>query len=160
RDEHEFGVLEMGAARVGDIRKLCAIAHPEAGVITQIGPAHLETFGSLEQIRQGKFELFEALPAHGFAVLAGDDEAMRRHSACAACRVIPVGEQTGKHVRATHVTFQPGRLRFSVEGKSYELSAPARHYLTAALCALAVAREIGMEPAAIAAGFQRFAGAP
>jgi UDP-N-acetylmuramoyl-tripeptide--D-alanyl-D-alanine ligase len=156
----EFGVFEMGAARRGEIRQLCEIACPEVGVITRIGKAHLETFGSLEAIYQGKGELLDALPHHGFAVVDGDDEIMRMRAAGAACPVIFVGEKPGNHVQAADVSFETGRLRFSVDRRKYELAVPARHYLTAALCALAVAREIGMQPAAIAVGFDRFIGQP
>ncbi|MBI3860480.1 MAG: UDP-N-acetylmuramoyl-tripeptide--D-alanyl-D-alanine ligase [Planctomycetia bacterium] len=156
----EFGVMEMGAARIGDIRSLCQIADPEIGVITRIGPAHLATFGTLENIFQAKGELLEALPQHGFAVVCGDDEQMRGLARRAKCRVLFAGERQNNEVRATDVDFRPGRLRFRVEGQSYEMAAPARHYLTAALCALAVAREIGMEPAAIAGGLMKFAGQP
>jgi UDP-N-acetylmuramoyl-tripeptide--D-alanyl-D-alanine ligase len=156
----EFGVFEMGAARVGEIRQLCEIACPEVGVITRIGKAHLETFGSLEAIYEAKGELLDALPAHGFAVVAGDDEAMRIRAARALCPVIFVGEKPGNHVRAVDVTFETGRLKFSIDRRKYELAVPARHYLTAALCAFGVAREIGMEPGAIAEGFNRFVGEP
>jgi UDP-N-acetylmuramoyl-tripeptide--D-alanyl-D-alanine ligase len=162
---HEFGVIEMGAARIGDIRRLCEIACPEVGVITRVGKAHLETFGSLEAIYDGKCELLDALPHHGFAVVAGDDEAMRarvmrNRTVRAACPVIFVGEKSDNQVRATDVEFQPGKLQFVVDRYKFELPAPARHYLTAALCALAVAREIGMQAEAIAEGFRRFVGAP
>lgn len=160
RDEDEFGVLEMGAARVGDIRRLCEIAVPEIGVITKIGRAHLETFGSLERIYQGKGELLEGLPAHGFAVISGDDEEMRKMAARSACPVITVGERAENELQATGVTFQPGQLRFTVDQSTYELAVPARHYLTAALCAVAVAKEIGMSSASIAEGLQQFAGTP
>jgi UDP-N-acetylmuramoyl-tripeptide--D-alanyl-D-alanine ligase len=158
--DDEYAVFEMGAGRIGDIRKLCEIACPEVGVITRIGKAHLETFGSLEAIYQGKCELLEALPHHGFAVVAGDDEAMRARASRAACPVIFVGERPDNQVRATAVDFQPGRLQFEVDRRKYELPVPGRHYLTAALCALAVAREIGMDPAVIAEGFRRFVSPP
>ena len=85
---------------------------------------------------------------------------MRSIAARAACPVICVGERPGNQVCATNVEFQPGRLQFSVDRQKYELSVPARHYLTAALCALAVAREVGMQPRAIAEGFKRFVGQP
>jgi UDP-N-acetylmuramoyl-tripeptide--D-alanyl-D-alanine ligase len=156
----EFGVFEMGAARIGDIRELCAIACPEVGVITRIGAAHLETFGNLAAIYQAKGELLDALPHHGFAVVAGDDDSVRSFARRSACHVIFVGEEADNQVRATTVEFHAGRLQFVVDRRQYELAAPARHYLTAALCALAVAREIGMEPAAIAEGFRRFTGSP
>jgi UDP-N-acetylmuramoyl-tripeptide--D-alanyl-D-alanine ligase len=156
----EFGVFEMGAARIGDIRALCEIASPEVGVITRIGKAHLETFGSLQAVYQGKGELLDALPACGFAVISGDDKRLRARADGAACQVICVGENPGNQVRATNIDFRPGKLRFAVDRRNYELPAPARHYLNAALCALAVAREIGMEPGAIAEGFNRFVGQP
>jgi UDP-N-acetylmuramoyl-tripeptide--D-alanyl-D-alanine ligase len=159
-DGDEFGILEMGATHVGDIRRLCEIACPEAAVLTKIGPAHLETFGSVEQIYKGKGEILESLPAHGFAVIPGDDAAMRAMARRAPCQVIFVGENPENQVRATNVAFQPGRLRFSVDGREFEVSVPARHYLTAALSALAVAREIGMDDAAIDAGFRQFTGIP
>jgi UDP-N-acetylmuramoyl-tripeptide--D-alanyl-D-alanine ligase len=158
--DDEFGVFEMGAARIGDIRALCDITLPEVGIITRIGPAHLETFGSLENVYQGKGELLEALPKGGFAVVGGDDEQMRIMASRAACPVILVGERPGNSLRANAVAFVPGRLEFEVDGIQYEVAAPGRHYLTAALCALAVAREIGMDTAAIAEGFAHFAGQP
>src|SRR5206468_2851105 len=103
RSADEYGVFEMGAARLGDIRKLCEIACPEVGVVTRIGKAHLATFGSLEAIYEGKGELLAALPLHGFAVVAGDDEALRAQAARAACHVVFVGENPENHVRATDV---------------------------------------------------------
>jgi UDP-N-acetylmuramoyl-tripeptide--D-alanyl-D-alanine ligase len=156
----EFAAIEMGARRVGDIRRLCEIACPEVGVLTTIGPAHLESFGSLDEIYRGKGELLESLPAHGFAVVAGDDDRMRALAGRAGCRVIFAGERAGNDLRATEIDFVPGRLRFRIESTRYELPAPARHYLTPALGALGVAREIGMDDAAIAEGFDRFANAP
>lgn len=158
KNEHEFGVLEMGAGHVGDIRQLCRIASPEVGVVTTIGPAHLETFGTLEQIYEGKGELLEAIPVHGFAVIFGDDPQMSGLSRRAGCPVIRVGEQTGNDLTAEQVNFSQGRLRFVAGGDEYELAVPARHYLTAALFALAVAREIGLDPPAIREGFRRFTG--
>ena len=156
----EFAVYEMGAARIGDIRELCEIACPEVGVLTRIGKAHLETFGTIDNVYQAKGELLDALPQHGFAVVSGDDTIMRSVAARAACPVIFVGERLDNQVRATNVEFQPGRLQFTVDRRKYELNVPARHYLTAALCALAASREIGMQPAAIAEGFSRFVGQP
>jgi UDP-N-acetylmuramoyl-tripeptide--D-alanyl-D-alanine ligase len=158
--DDEFGVFEMGATKKGDIRELCEIAFPEVGVVTAIGPAHLHTFGSLQKIYEGKFELLESLPPHGFAVVGGDDEKMRQMAERAVCPVIFVGEKPGNKVRAVDVEFEPGRLRFTVDRKRYEVPAPARHYLVSALCALVVAREVGMDANAISAGFQKFTPQP
>lgn len=160
RSGDEFGVFEMGAARIGDVRALCEIACPEVGVITKLGPAHLETFGGIDQVFQAKGELLESLSPQGFAVIGGDDERMRAMAVRAACPTILVGEKPGNQVRATEVEIKNQRLRFLVDRKRYEVPVAARHYLTAALCAIAVAREVGMEAGAIAAGLQTFSGQP
>ncbi|MBF0590807.1 MAG: UDP-N-acetylmuramoyl-tripeptide--D-alanyl-D-alanine ligase [Nitrospirae bacterium] len=69
-DGHDVAVLEMGASRIGDIRQLCEIARPDIGIITNIGPGHLEGFGSLEGVRSGKLELMDAV---GHLIVNADD---------------------------------------------------------------------------------------
>jgi UDP-N-acetylmuramoyl-tripeptide--D-alanyl-D-alanine ligase len=73
KPDYEFFVVEMGARRRGEIKELCELVQPDIGIITAIGPQHLETFGSLENISQTKYELIESLPAKGLSVLNGDD---------------------------------------------------------------------------------------
>lgn len=67
-------IAEMGAYVKGEIKGLCNLVHPKYGILTKIGTAHLESFGSQQNIIDGKFELIESLPSDGFAVLNGDDE--------------------------------------------------------------------------------------
>ncbi|RPI76777.1 MAG: hypothetical protein EHM42_14500, partial [Planctomycetaceae bacterium] len=81
-------------------------------------------------------------------------------AARSVCPALLFGENPGNHVRATDVEWRGGRLRFVVDRHRYELPAPARHYLTSALAALTVAREIGMETTEIAEGFRNFAVTP
>lgn len=157
---HDFAVVEMGARRVGEIAALAEIAAPEVGVITKIGPSHLETFGSLEKITEAKGELFEALPCPGFAVLPGDDPLTRSLAMRAACPVILVGTGSENHLRATAVEANASGLTFIVDGWRYETPLIGRHSLTAALCAVAIGREIGMHPAAIAHGLKHFESPP
>ena len=66
-------IAEMGAYVKGEIAGLCKLVKPKYGILTKIGTAHLESFGSQENIQKGKFELIESLPSDGFAVLNGDD---------------------------------------------------------------------------------------
>ena len=78
RPEHRYAVLEMGFYVEGDIARLCDIAHPDMGVITNIGPIHLERAGSMEAIFRGKSELIRALPPTGHAILNWDDAWVRK----------------------------------------------------------------------------------
>lgn len=153
---HEYIVLEMGAGRVGDIAELARIASPEVGVITAIGPAHLQTFGSLQGVIQGKGELLESLPPSGFAVLPGDDMILRQMADRAPCPVIFVGEGDDNHLRASRVRASFEGLQFRVDGIDFSVPICGRHHLTNALCAIAIAREIGIRLPSVAQGLERF----
>ena len=67
-------IAEMGAYKLGSIKRLCELVKPRYGIITTIGIAHLETFRSRENIQKGKFELIDALPSDGIAILNRDDK--------------------------------------------------------------------------------------
>jgi len=88
---HRYAVLEMGFYVPGDVALLCDIAAPQVGVVTMIGPVHLERAGSLEAIAQGKAELVEALPEDGVAVLNADDERVMAMRGLTRARVFTYG---------------------------------------------------------------------
>jgi len=71
---HQVFIVEMGAKERGDIKELCDFVHPHMGLITSIGPQHLDTFKTLETIIATKGELFHALPKGGTAFVNADDE--------------------------------------------------------------------------------------
>ena len=71
---HEIFVCEMGARYTGEIKELCDLVHPDHGIIASVGPQHLDTFGSLENIQKTKFELADSLPEGGMLFLNGDNE--------------------------------------------------------------------------------------
>ena len=84
KPDYDFFVVEMGARRPGEIKELCDLVNPETGIVTAVGPQHLETFGSLENISNTKYELIKSLPDSGIAVLNGDNShttemASKRH---------------------------------------------------------------------------------
>lgn len=74
---HRFFVVEMGAYGQGEIAELCRFVEPTIGVLTAIGPAHLERFGSMDAIRRGKYEIVESLGSDGTAVMNVDDLEVR-----------------------------------------------------------------------------------
>lgn len=74
---HSQSFLEMGANHRGDIGYLCSLSLPRHGLITNIAPAHLSSFGSVEAVRETKGELFEALPENGIAFINSDDELLK-----------------------------------------------------------------------------------
>jgi len=92
-DEHERVVLEMGMYDVGEIRDLARIAQPHVGVVTIIGPVHMERAGTIERIVKAKSELLEALPPapEGVAILNYDDERVRGMAQATSARVFYYG---------------------------------------------------------------------
>lgn len=154
--QHDFGVFELGASKVGDIADLAEVVNPEIGVVTAIGPSHLDEFGSYENIVQTKGELLERLPSEGFAVLNGDDRNVRKMAERAHCPVILVGERKQNDMVATDVEVSNGCLRFRVESTEFEVPVNGRHHLTAALVAIAIGRQIDMTDAEIQQGLNSY----
>lgn len=77
RREHRFFIAELGAYQRGEIRELCRLVRPTIGVVTAIGPEHLERFGSMENVVKAEFEIVESLPANGLAIFNGGDDTCR-----------------------------------------------------------------------------------
>ena len=77
-DKHQVFIAEMGARNIGDIRELVELTKPKIGVITSIGPTHLETFKNLDNIMKTKYELIEELPTDGVAIFNYDDEHIKK----------------------------------------------------------------------------------
>jgi len=88
---NDIFIAEMGAFKVGEIKKTCKLMKPKYGILTTIGEAHLESFGSRENIQKGKFELIESLPSDGVAVLNGDDPYQLSYKLKNNCKVLWIG---------------------------------------------------------------------
>ena len=89
---HRSAVIEMGANHLGEIAQLAGVAEPSIGIVTNAGAAHLEGFGTLEGVAQGKGELFQALPPGGVAVINADDTFASKWSAVStASRTLTFG---------------------------------------------------------------------
>jgi UDP-N-acetylmuramoyl-tripeptide--D-alanyl-D-alanine ligase len=138
----EIVVAEMGMRGVGQIAELCAIAGPDVGLITSIGPVHLELLGTVERVAEAKAEVVAALPAGGTAVVptgAPELAPFVRRADVDVVRFGPSGD-------VTLVAFEPPRLVADVAGARVELEVPftARHQALNALAALAAYRALGL----------------
>ena len=146
--ETEISVFELGMQRMGDIRQLAEILRPTIGVITMIGDAHREFFESQEQIAQSKWELIEALPTDGIAVLNRDSVYLRERDFSG--RMIWFGlesEEAAYRVGQMDTAHLEG-LQFKVEtlGEVFKIQTKllGRHNAINILAACAVAHERGV----------------
>ena len=88
---NDYFIAEMGACKKGEIKELCDLVHPKYGILTRVGLAHLETFGSEEAIQETKFELIESLPEDGLGILNGDDEKQKNYNIKNNCKIKWIG---------------------------------------------------------------------
>jgi UDP-N-acetylmuramoyl-tripeptide--D-alanyl-D-alanine ligase len=165
RKEHELAVVEMGTNSPGEIERLAAIAQPDIGLITNIGPAHLEGLGSVEAIREEKGALFRVMNGRGTAVINRDDAAVGILAGRWRGDRITFGLKPGADVTARRVeTAGPEGVRFNLVIDGIEipvhLAAPGEHNIQNALAAGAAARALGFDREAIAAGLAIFCPVP
>jgi UDP-N-acetylmuramoyl-tripeptide--D-alanyl-D-alanine ligase len=160
-DEHtKHLVLELSARGVGHIAALCEIAPPRIGAVLNVGTAHLGEFGSREEIARAKGELVEALPSAddgGVAVLNADDPLVAAMATRTRARVVFVGGSATATVRARDVVLDEQaragfRLVTPVGETSVRLALHGEHHVGNALTAAAIALELGMDLAGVAAG--------
>lgn len=116
KPEHQVLVLEMGARYRGDIQELCNIAKPDIGIVTNVGIAHLETFGDRDTIALEKGTLIENVPADGLAILNGDDPRVRNMQSRTNAEVVFAGLESDDS--ELHVA----NLSYNAHGASFELS--------------------------------------
>jgi UDP-N-acetylmuramoyl-tripeptide--D-alanyl-D-alanine ligase len=155
----EVAVLEMGSRGRGHIATLCEIARPNVGVVTNVGPAHLEMFGSLHAVAEAKRELVEALPENGTAVLNADDPVVRGFADHTPATSLLYGTGSEAEVRAEdlaldragHASFT---LRTPVGAERVELSVAGEHMAWNALAAAACGIALGLTPGECAAGLK------
>jgi UDP-N-acetylmuramoyl-tripeptide--D-alanyl-D-alanine ligase len=155
--EHDVAVIEMGMNHAGEIAALAKIAEPDWAVVSNVGPVHLEFFpDGIAGIARAKYELIEALPEDGVAVLNFDDPYVATFGRGLGERAIFYGTGEGAQVRAVHVAeIGAEGVVFTVEAggerASVQLKMLGRHNVSNALAAIAVGLRSGMSLAECAA---------
>lgn len=152
----ELTVVEMGARGHGHIAALCSVAHPTVGIVTLVAGAHLEQFGTLDDVARAKSELVVSLPASGTAVLNADDHRVKAMAAVTDATVVTFGTGGGD-VIAERVTLGDDlRARFELRSPwgnaTVLLGVAGEHQVTNALGAAAAALVLGADVEAVAAG--------
>jgi UDP-N-acetylmuramoyl-tripeptide--D-alanyl-D-alanine ligase len=151
-EKHEIAVLEMGMSGPGEIALLASLAHPSLGVITNIGEAHLEYLGSVENISRAKNELIVAMGDKGKAFLNGDDAYLRRMGRNFSGQVFYFGFGEKANLRALNYFSCGDGLKFAVQvpgmkAQEFQIPIPGKHNVYNALAAIAAGLhfEIGIE---------------
>jgi UDP-N-acetylmuramoyl-tripeptide--D-alanyl-D-alanine ligase len=149
--QHGIAVIEMGMSHAGEIAKLAQLASPDDGVVTNVGLAHLESFGTQAGIARAKYELIESLPAGGHAFLNGDDPYVSQFGRDFHGKVTLYGIEHPADYRAEAIEMR------GVMGSEFDIAGPGfreraklplmgRHNVLNALVAVAVAAEHGVQP--------------
>ncbi len=146
-DFHRYAVLEIGSNAPGEVGHLASILKPEGAVITRVGWAHLEGFGTPQALVEEKLSVTQALPPSGWCAVNGDDPSQEKLRGTLACRVITYGMGSGE-VTADEMSFSEGRTSFVLQVPSgrqrISLGAFGRHFVENALAAVASVLPMGL----------------
>jgi UDP-N-acetylmuramoyl-tripeptide--D-alanyl-D-alanine ligase len=160
REAHEVAILEMGTNVPGEIGRLSRLAAPDVGLITNIGPAHLEGLKSVAQVKEEKGELFRQLAERGTAVVNVDDEAVRGLAARRLGRRVTYGLHGKADVTAAEVTVSRQGLSFLLsigpDKGMVEMAAAGTQNVMNALAAAAISRALEIPPDGIRRGLRSF----
>ena len=158
---HQVFVAEMGARHVGDIKELCRLVHPTIGVLTSVGPQHLNTFKTIDRIKSTKYELMDAIPSDGLCVFFDDGNICRE-----------LYDKTGK--KKLLCSLQPGadsdvwaeNIRVGSRGSTFDLCTTdgrvscetrllGEHNITNILLSTCVCLQLGLTMKQIARGIAK-----
>lgn len=162
RKQHRYAVIEMGANHPDEIDYLTRIANPDVAVITNVGPAHLEGFGSVENVAKAKAEIYGGLVEQGVAIINLDDEyATYWRDACKEKTVMSFSmqdqtadvfaEASGKGVYILHTPVGRSEIK---------LVSPGSHNVMNALAAVAACLAVDIDLEDIVTGLSDFSGVP
>ncbi len=126
---NDYFIAEMGACKQGEIKELCDLVHPKYGILTRIGLAHLETFGSEEIIQKTKFELIESLPKDGIGILNADDEKQTSYHINNQCKIMWIGidnKRVDCYAKDIELSYKGTKFKIKFRGDEKEYSFETR----------------------------------
>ena len=149
---NDIFLAEMGAFRIGEIKQNCKLVKPKYGIITSIGEAHLESFGSRDNIMKGKFELVESLPKDGLAILNGDDKYQLKYKIKNKCNVKWVGiDNKDVELYATNIKLSGNGTTFDCVFKGdknkyqFKTKLLGKHNVYNILAGILLGKELGLK---------------
>ena len=155
---HEVFVAEMGAYKMGEIKELAELVSPNYGILTAIGPQHLNTFKTIENVQKTKFELIESLTAEGVAVLNIDDPMIKEYVIQAPCKQLTYSlEDTSADFYASAINYVADGITFTVQfpdksSHAFKTMLLGEHNIQNILAGLAVAYDMGISVEKMIAG--------
>jgi len=157
---HQAAVVELGINHFGEMDRLGAICEPTIGLVTNVGPAHLEFLGSLEGVRRAKGELLSHVRTQGTVILNKDDHHVAALAETSPCPVVFFGTSTHADVRAEAIDETLDGVQFDLvlpdDRIHVHLGTPGRFMVLNALAAAAVGHVAGVDTAKIAKGLEAF----
>ena len=172
--EHRFAVIEMGARSVGDISYLGQFVKPDVAILLNAGVAHIDIFGSHENIVTAKGEIFGSLGENGIAVLNADDPAAELWAKQLQGKAVysfalseaafdkpELNALNGQHLKLwaeainCHEEFSLFTLHFNGQTQEIKLSAPGMHNVSNSLAAAAAAISVGVSLETVAKGLSK-----
>jgi len=161
--DHRFSVLEMGMNSPEEIQRLTEIAEPDLGIITNVGPAHIEAFGSMEGVLSAKLELIKAIRPYCPTIIDGDNQELVKKAKSYLKPLVRIGLlQDNDHVITIHPNSNPPRviLFSNINKVTYEFTfnIPVFTYLRNAATACSASIVIGIPEKYIQEGLNNFRG--
>lgn len=143
---HQVFIVEMGAKQPGDIKEICDLVHPVIGVVTSVGQMHLETFKTVENIQETKFELIRSLPSDGLGIINMDSEGIASYTDIPDnCRIARYGiKAEGLDYKAENISCSASGTDFDVNGEHIHTSLVGACNILNILAAMAVATKLGV----------------
>ena len=147
---HEVFICEMGADKVGEITYLMDFVKPKYGIVTSIGPQHLNTFHDMDNIIHEKMQMIEKLPSDGTGIINIDNEYIKNYKIQNDCKIIKVGiENDEADITARNISYSKDGSTFTVnlDGIDYEFKTVllGKHNITNVLFAIALAKCLGVD---------------